>query len=78
MFKNYRALTNALADCIITAQDNGATPRDVLTALCATMSFAVAILEPEHDATTADFLEEAVPKIMEQAVAARRAGEMIQ
>jgi hypothetical protein len=76
--KIYRDLAEALTGCIEQAHETGATPREVFAAMCATMSFAVSLLKPEDDDNAADFLEKAVPKIMQWAAATRKAGEPLQ
>jgi hypothetical protein len=69
---NYRQLARALIDvCSWSIDEIGITPQEAVAAVCACMSFVVAQVPKEHDATIREFLKSTVREIVDLAAKAR-------
>ena len=68
---NYGHLARALIDVCSWSIDEGTTPQEAVAAVSACMSFVVAQVPKEHDATVGKFLKLTVPEIVDLAAEAR-------
>ena len=72
---DYRDLVDAFAAIVEDHIERDGSPRDMVAALCATMSLVIAQMPPGAEEDILTCLEPAVPKIMDVALTARDAGD---